>query len=211
MMLGRLAAHLTPSTADDMFTASATAAAAPPTRPHILLAVADDLGWNDVGSFNPGPRTPAAPTLDGLMAQGVKLKQHYSVSPPQHSPPTSQARPTNNLTRCAQEAICSPTRGALMSGRYPHRWGGQSAVAIQNTENYFPTDEVTLATRLREAGYATHLAGKWRKRPNHTARLRPYACGFFAPRSLHAQKSEGVRGFAVSDYGKKESRVRSDF
>ena len=88
--LGRLAAHLTPSTADDMFTASATAAAAPPTRPHILLAVADDLGWNDVGSFNPGPRTPAAPTLDGLMAQGVKLKQHYSVSPPQHSPPTSR-------------------------------------------------------------------------------------------------------------------------
>ena len=36
-----------------------------------------------------------------------------------------------------------------MSGRYPHRWGGQSAVAIQNTENYFPTDQVTLATRLR--------------------------------------------------------------
>ena len=112
------------------------AAATKPARPHILLIVADDLGWNDVGSFNgPGLATPYAPVMDELMAQGVKLKQHYS------------------------EAICSPTRGALMSGRYPHRWGGQSAVAIQNTEDYFPLDEITLATRLREAGYATHLTG----------------------------------------------------
>ena len=109
MMLGRLAAHLTPSTADDMFTASATAATAPPTRPHILLAVADDLGWNDVGSFNPGPRTPSAPTLDGLMAQGVKLKQHYSVSPPQHSRPP-QKRDQPDPLRTGGHLLAHPRR-----------------------------------------------------------------------------------------------------
>jgi hypothetical protein len=142
--LARLAGHLSVTPAPEPATAKTAdaAAATKPARPHILLIVADDLGWNDVGSFNgPGLATPYAPAMDELMAQGVKLKQHYS------------------------EAICSPTRGALMSGRYPHRWGGQSAVAIQNTQDYFPLDEITLATRLKEAGYATHLTGAFLSSP----------------------------------------------
>ena len=128
--------HLTTPAPEPTARRAAEVAAAAPERPHILLVVADDLGWNDVGSWNgPGLPTAYAPVLDELMATGVKLKQHYS------------------------EAICSPTRGALMSGRYPHRWGGQSAVAIQNTENYFPLDEVTLATRLKEVGCEFHWQG----------------------------------------------------
>ena len=98
-----------------------------------------------------------------------------------------------------------------MSGRYPHRWGGQSAVAIQNTENYFPTDEVTLATRLREAGYATHLAGKWRKRPNHTARLQPVCLRFPCPTFITCAEARGGFAAALSRITEAESRVRSDF
>ena len=152
--LAQLAAHLTTPAPEPTARRAAEVAAAAPERPHILLVVADDLGWNDVGSWNgPGLPTAYAPVLDELMATGVKLKQHYS------------------------EAICSPTRGALMSGRYPHRWGGQSAVAIQNTENYFPLDEVTLATRLKEVGCEFHWQGlrptmpRIRPHQNHPHRL----------------------------------------
>lgn len=101
-----------------------------PTRPNFLVIVADDLGWNDVGWHGQRLQTP---NLERLCREGVELDQHY-VSP-----------------------MCSPTRAALLSGRYASRFGCTGA---QN-ELVFPFGTPTLASVLSEAGYETALCGKW--------------------------------------------------
>jgi arylsulfatase A-like enzyme len=99
-------------------------------QPNFVVIVADDLGWADVG-WHGGPyRTPH---LDRLVREGLDLDQHY-VSP-----------------------MCSPTRAALLSGRYASRFG---CTAAQN-ERVFPFGTVTLASALKAAGYETALTGKW--------------------------------------------------
>jgi len=118
---------LTPSTAR-----AAAAADADPARPNILLIVADDLGWADVGWHGGRFRTPH---MDRLVREGVELDRHY-VQP-----------------------VCTPTRAALLSGRWTGRFGPH-ALAPSNLR-IFPPGYVTLASALRESGYATHLAGKW--------------------------------------------------
>lgn len=105
-----------------------TLPAAPP--PNVVLFLADDLGWADV----PWHGSPARmPHLDRLAREGVRLEAHY-VHP-----------------------MCSPTRAALLSGRYASRFG---VTAAQNQRAY-PWSTVTLAGALRAAGYATALTGKW--------------------------------------------------
>lgn len=101
-------------------------------RPNILLIVADDLGWADVG-WHGGPLK--TPQLDKLVATGVELDRHY-VQP-----------------------VCTPTRTALMSGRWTSRWGPH--VLSPSNLRAFPPGTTTLASALQEAGYTTHLAGKW--------------------------------------------------
>lgn len=101
-------------------------------RPNILLIVADDLGWSDVGWHHGFGKTP---TLDALVRTGVELDQHY-VQP-----------------------VCTPTRTALMSGRYPGRFGPQ-ALAPSNLRA-MPLGTVTLASALKSLGYRTHQTGKW--------------------------------------------------
>src|SRR5215212_7790069 len=101
-----------------------------PMRPNILIIVADDLGWGDVGWHASHIKTPH---LDQLARTGIELDQHY-VSP-----------------------MCSPTRAAILSGRYASRFGVTSA---QNGLVY-SADTVTLPRALREAGYATAITGKW--------------------------------------------------
>jgi arylsulfatase A-like enzyme len=108
-------------------------------RPNILLIVADDLGWSDVGWHGGFCKTPH---LDQLVREGVELDQHY-VQP-----------------------VCTPTRTALMSGRYPGRFGPQ-AVAPSNLRA-MPLGTVTLASALKSLGYHTCQVGKWHlgSRPN---------------------------------------------
>ncbi len=101
-------------------------------RPNILLVVADDLGWADVGWHNSKFRTPQ---LDRLVREGVELDRHY-VQP-----------------------VCSPTRTALMSGRWTGRFGPH--VLGPTNLRAFPPGTTTLASALREAGYVTCVAGKW--------------------------------------------------
>jgi len=105
---------------------------ADPSRPNILLIVADDLGWSDVGWHDGFSKTPR---MDQLVEQGVELDQHY-VQP-----------------------VCTPTRTALMSGRYPGRFGPH-AMAPSNLRA-MPSGTVTLATALRSQGYRTFQSGKW--------------------------------------------------
>ncbi len=107
--------------------------AAPLTkRPNILLIVADDLGWSDVGWHNGFGKTP---NMDRLVREGVELDQHY-VQP-----------------------VCTPTRTALMSGRYPGRFGPH-ALAPSNLRA-MPIDTTTLASALKAQGYTTFQSGKW--------------------------------------------------
>lgn len=100
--------------------------------PNILLIVADDLGWSDVG-WHGGPYK--TPHMDELVRTGVELDQHY-VQP-----------------------VCTPTRTALLSGRYPGRFGPQ-ALAPSNLRA-MPPGTVTLAVALKSLGYATYQTGKW--------------------------------------------------
>ncbi len=101
-------------------------------RPNILFLLADDLGWGDVGFHASAIRTP---TLDRLAATGLELDQHY-VCP-----------------------VCTPTRTALLSGRFPSRFGTH-ATSPSNAP-VFPDGYATLPRVLRDAGYATGLFGKW--------------------------------------------------
>lgn len=107
-------------------------AAAEPSRPNILVVVADDLGWGDVGWHGGFGKTPH---MDRLVREGVELDRHY-VQP-----------------------VCTPTRTALMTGRYPGRFGPQ-AIHPSNLRA-LPPGTVTLASALKSLGYATYQAGKW--------------------------------------------------
>ena len=105
-----------------------------PPRPHIVLLLADDLGWGDVG-FN-GSKI-GTPNIDALAEHGVRLEQFY-VQP-----------------------VCTPTRAALLTGRYPMRLGLQVGVVRPWSDHGLPLQERTMASALREAGYATAIFGKW--------------------------------------------------
>src|SRR5262245_36196772 len=109
--------------------------AADAPRPNIVFLLADDLGFADVG-FNNGTLYKT-PNLDRLAAAGAVLRQFY-VQP-----------------------VCSPTRAALMTGRYPMRYGLQVGVVRPWAQYGLPLEERMLPAVLKEAGYETAITGKW--------------------------------------------------
>lgn len=110
-----------------------TATAAP--QPNIIHIVADDLGWKDVG-FN-GCADIKTPNIDALASGGAKFTQFY-VQP-----------------------MCTPTRACLMTGRYPWRYGLQTAVIPSVSTYGLDTNEWLMPQCLKEAGYNTAIIGKW--------------------------------------------------
>lgn len=103
-------------------------------RPHIVYIVADDQGWKDVGYHGSDIRTPS---IDALAQGGMRLEQFYS------------------------QAFCTQSRAALMTGRYPFRYGLQTVVIPSAGRYGLPTDEVLLPNLLQQAGYRTVITGKW--------------------------------------------------
>lgn len=104
-------------------------------RPNVVLINADDLGYGDLACYgHPVIRTPH---LDALAAAGLRFTQFYAPS-----------------------ALCSPSRAALLTGRTPYRTGIRSWIPARSGI-HLHRSEITLATLLRRAGYATALVGKW--------------------------------------------------
>lgn len=104
--------------------------AAEPARPNVILCMADDQGWGDV-AYN-GNEKLKTPTLDEMAATGLRFDRFYAAAP-----------------------VCSPTRGSVLTGRHPNRFGCFSWGYELRPE------EITLAELLQTAGYATGHFGKW--------------------------------------------------
>ncbi|MFN8222884.1 MAG: sulfatase-like hydrolase/transferase [Gaiellales bacterium] len=106
-----------------------------PGRPNVVVVLADDMGYGDLGLFNDG--RSSTPHLDGLAATGVCLTQCYSGSP-----------------------VCAPSRATLLTGRYPQRTGAIDTLHGRGLDR-IALSERTLADCFRAAGYRTGLVGKW--------------------------------------------------
>ena len=120
-----------------LFTASCIApetGKSPP--PNIIVILADDLGYNDLGSFD--SEIIHTPHLDALAQGGIRLTNGY-----------------------VSAAVCSPSRAGLFTGRYQSRFGYEFNTSGRDTVVGLPTDQRTLADMLRSAGYVTGLIGKW--------------------------------------------------
>jgi len=144
---------------------AAEASASEAERPNIVFVFADDLGWADVGYRDPDGFYET-PNIDRFARRNLDFTDAYASAP-----------------------LCTPTRAALMTGKYPSRLGLDRAIAYRHGQefepqdprpaqesrpslpfrkvnlyqnrNYLPLDEVTFAEALRDAGYATALLGKW--------------------------------------------------
>ena len=109
------------------------------TQPNIIIMYADDMGYGDIGSYgHPSIKTPE---LDSLAAGGQRWTDFYVAA-----------------------AVCSPSRGALMTGKYPVRtglYGKENVVFFPNATGGIPENEITIAEALKNAGYSTAMFGKW--------------------------------------------------
>eukprot|EP00076_Gallus_gallus_P036853 XP_025002391.1 steryl-sulfatase isoform X6 [Gallus gallus] len=111
------------------------------SNPNVVLLIADDLGIGDLGCY--GNRTLRTPHIDRLAKEGVTLTQHIAASP-----------------------LCTPSRAAFLTGRYPIRSGmaAFSRVGVflfSASSGGLPSEEITFSKLLKQRGYATALIGKW--------------------------------------------------
>lgn len=109
--------------------------------PNFVIILADDMGSGDISPYRGSIQAPA---LDRLAAEGMRFSAFYANGP-----------------------VCTPTRAALLTGRYQQRAGLESALyaqpqhPMQNRGHGLGTNEITFADALRDAGYATGIFGKW--------------------------------------------------
>lgn len=106
-------------------------------RPNIILVLADDLGWFDIGTNNPDNEYINTPNLDQMAREGTEFK-----------------------VANAAVAVCSPTRASILSGRYPARDGITTWIR-KGSGVHLPPDRMNVARALKYAGYATAYTGKW--------------------------------------------------
>lgn len=114
---------------------AATSWSGEPVRPNIVFVLTDDLGYGDLACF--GHPEIQTPNLDQLAASGLKLTHCYAAA-----------------------ANCSPARAGIMTGRTPYRIGIYTPIS-ETSPVHLRRSEITIATLLKQAGYATAMAGKW--------------------------------------------------
>ncbi len=121
--------------------------AAAPRKPNVVMFLIDDLGWRDIGAN--GSTYYQTPNIDRLAREGVRFTDAYAAC-----------------------AVCSPTRAAVLTGKYPARllltdwlpdgrWPPKARLRSGRFVRELPLEEVTIAEALREAGYRTASIGKW--------------------------------------------------
>jgi len=115
---------------------TAGAAAQSQRPPNIVVIVADDMGYADLGVH--GSRDMRTPNIDALAREAVRFTDAYVSGP-----------------------YCSPTRAGMMTGRYPQRFGHEFNLSPEHREFGLPLEETTIADRLKAAGYRTAIFGKW--------------------------------------------------
>lgn len=114
-------------------------------KPNIIFILADDLGRMDIACYNP-ETFYETPNIDSLAKSGMRFTQGYAAC-----------------------CVCSPTRGSILTGKYPPRFGvtdfipGMRSAKMLSAQNatYLPLEETTVAEAMRDGGYATFFAGKW--------------------------------------------------
>lgn len=115
--------------------------------PNFIIVLLDDLGYGDLGVY--GGRSISTPNIDSLASGGLRFTAYYSAA-----------------------SVCSPARAALLTGRYPPRAGVPMVLAptgslpamlnrVMGTNDRLPAEEITVASALQSAGYATAAFGKW--------------------------------------------------
>lgn len=121
----------------NLILAGTVVANAETSRPNIVLIMADDLGYSDLGCYG---SEIATPNLDRLAAGGIRFTQFYNT------------------------ARCCPTRASLLTGLYPHQVGIGHMVSDRGLPGYrgdLSSNCVTIAEVLKSAGYSTYMSGKW--------------------------------------------------
>lgn len=134
---------------------SAAASLPAPARPNIVLILADDLGWGSLGSYGADPALVRTPHCDRLAREGIRFTDANTPA-----------------------SVCSPTRYAVLTGRYCWRTSLKHEVLNVNSPLHIETSRVTLASLLQRAGYRTAGVGKWHlgygtTKADYTGELRP--------------------------------------
>jgi arylsulfatase A len=153
-------------------------AAESPKPPNFVLIFCDDLGYGDLGVYgHPSIRTPH---LDRMAAEGMKFTDFYAAA-----------------------SVCTPSRAALLTGRYPVRSGmcsDKRRVLFPNSAGGLPSEEITLAEALKSKGYATACVGKWHL--GHLPQFLPTQHGFDSyfgiPYSNDMDRAPDAKGGAAS-------------
>jgi len=151
--------------------------AAIPERPNVLFILADDLGYGDLSCYGrPDYKTPV---LDKMCAEGMKFTDNYASAP-----------------------VCTPTRTAFITGRYPHRLaiGLEEPLSDANMEIGIPPEHPTIATQLKKSGYETALIGKW-----HLGNLKE-----FGPNRHGFDDFYGINGSSADYFTHKNTANRDD-
>jgi arylsulfatase A-like enzyme len=133
-MIGKLLSHVVASSLALGTTLCLGKPASAADRPNVVIILADDLGNADLGYRGSDIKTP---NIDKLASEGVRCENFHGMP------------------------VCTPSRAALMTGRYPMRYGLQTLVIFPSHSYGLPTDERTLPQALKEVGYDTYMVGKW--------------------------------------------------